>query len=150
MSSPKILSFFLYDSTTGVPLTGAVPTFTSYRDTDGASITQPSIAEIGGGAYKFTPVFPTDKGIVFSIYSGSVATIPEYQSGFLRPEDYNVDYLIDIYDEHFGKWEIKTSGVDANRLILYRVDGVTVLKKFDLYDSLGFPGVNNPFKRDPV
>lgn len=56
----------------------------------------------------------------------------------------------DVVDYHQGKWEIKTTGPDANRLILYRADGVTVLKKFDLADAAGNPTYISPFKRTPV
>lgn len=59
-------------------------------------------------------------------------------------------YLSDLRDEAIGKWEILTTGPDANRLVLYRVDGITVLKKFDLQDVGGSPNFNNPFKRIPV
>lgn len=149
MASPKIVTFFLYDEATGLPLTGASPAFDTYKDTDGSNVSQPTITEVGGGCYKFTPVFPTDKGLVF-IINGGAGVIPRRQSGFMRPEDYNLDILTDVKDEMFGKWEIKTSGPDVNRLILYREDGITVLKKFDLYNSSGLPSTVNPFKRQPV
>jgi hypothetical protein len=56
----------------------------------------------------------------------------------------------DLLDYQAGKWEIKTTGADANRLILYRPDGVTVLKKFDLKNANGDPTFVNPFQRVPV
>lgn len=56
----------------------------------------------------------------------------------------------DLQDEALGKWQVFTTGADANRLVLYRQDGVTVLKKFDLTDANGAPAVINPFKRTPV
>lgn len=149
MASPKIVIFFLFDEATGVPLTGATPTFDTYKDDAGVDVSQPTITEIGGGAYKFTPVFPTDKGLAFLV-NGGVGSAPRRQSGFLRPEDYNLDILTDLGDEAFGKWEIKTTGPDANRLVLYRQDGVTILKKFDLFNSVGSPTYQNPFKRTPV
>lgn len=59
-------------------------------------------------------------------------------------------YMADLRDEALGKWEIFTTGPDANRLVLYKSDGVTVLKKFDLANSAGSPAFVNPFKRTPV
>ncbi len=58
--------------------------------------------------------------------------------------------VTDILDYHVGKWEIMVTGPDANRLILYREDGFTVLKKFDLQNANGDPTFINPFKRIPV
>lgn len=58
--------------------------------------------------------------------------------------------LTDLVDYAQGKWEIKVTGPDANRLILYRADGVTVLKKFDLQNSNGDATFINPFKRIPL
>lgn len=154
MASPKIIVFWLYDATTGARLTGATPTFEIYQDDTGAAITpQPTITEIGGGAYKFTPVFPTDKWILYVINTGA-GVIPAKKEATLRPEDYIEDALeaglIDLTDVALGKWEVRTTGPDANRLILYREDGVTVLKKFDLTSSIGAPTTTNPFKRTPV
>lgn len=148
MASPKSNVFFLYDSTTGVPAAGVTPVFYSYQDTDGNPVADPTITDLGGGAYIFTPTFPTDKGIVFTVQA--TGFVPEYQSGFLRPEDYNVDLLTDLHEEHFGKWQIFTSGPDANRLVIYREDGITVLKKFDLFDGIGLPSTSNVYKREPV
>jgi hypothetical protein len=149
MASPKVVCFFLFNESTGAPLTGATPTFTTYKNTDGTDVANPSITEIGGGVYKFTPIFPTDKGLVFVVNGGAGST-PRYQSAFLRPEDYNLDALTDLQDEMFGKWEIPTIGPDTNRLVLYRQDGITVLKKFDLLDSSGSPSSVNVFSRIPV
>jgi hypothetical protein len=58
--------------------------------------------------------------------------------------------LQEILEYQVGKWEIQVTGPDANRLILYRPDGVTVLKKFDLQNANGDPTFINPFKRIPV
>ncbi len=149
MASPKMQLFFLTSASTGAPLPGVVPVFTSYTDETGASITPPAITEVGGGVYKFTPVFPTDKIVVFVI-DGTSATAGRYQYGYLRPEDFYEDYILDLYQHSFGKWIIQTTGPDANRLVLYKEDGTTVLKKFDLFDSSGAPTAVNPFSRDPV
>jgi hypothetical protein len=61
-----------------------------------------------------------------------------------------VDRVEDLYQQGFGKWQIFDTGPDANRLVLYKTDGVTVLKKFDLQDVGGIPTTTNPFIRIPV
>lgn len=150
MASPKIEVFFLYDGA-GVPLTGATPTFDTYKDDLGANLSQPSITEIGGGAYKFTPDITTDpdRGIAYVVDGGASAN-PRRLARYIRPEDYALDQIQDLHDLEFGKWQIFTSGGDINRLVTYRPDGTTVLKKFDLFDSAGVPTSINPFRRTPV
>lgn len=142
MASPRLLVFFLYNATTGAPQTGQLGSlsFTTYKKDDGTSISAPSITEIGGGAYAFNP-FPIadiSHGIVYVINCGSGVTT-QYVAGYLRPEDYIQE----------GKWSIITSGIDANKLIIYQPDGVTPLMKFDLYDSTGVPTTVNPYSRLP-
>jgi len=151
MSSPKIEVFFLYNASTGVPLTGAVPTFDTYKDDLGFNLTQPAITEIGGGAYGFTPDITTnpDRGVVY-VVNGTISAMPQRLARFIRPEDYAADLLPDMYAMDFGKWEIKTAGLDINRLLTYKLDGSTILKKFNLFDSAGAPTSINPFKRDPI
>lgn len=149
MSSPKNVVFFLFDETTGAPYTGATPTFDTRLDTTGATVAAPVITELGGGAYIFTPVFPTDRGLAF-VVNGGVGTNPRRQSIFLRPEDYDIDLIVDLHDGLVGKWQVFTTGPDANRIVLYKADGVTVLKKFDLADAAGAATTNNPFRRTPV
>lgn len=150
MASPKIEVFFLYDGT-GAPLTGAVPVFDTYKDDLGVNLTQPSITEIGGGAYKFTPDITTNpnRGIAYVI-DGTAAASPRRLARYVRPEDYALDLVVDLWDMEFGKWQIMTSGGDINRLVTYRTDGVTILKKFNLFDSAGVPTSINPFRRDPI
>lgn len=151
MASPKIEVFFLYNASTGAPLTGVVPVFETYKDDLGTNLTQPAITEIGGGAYKFTPDITTNpnRGIVYVI-DGTAAASPRRVARFVRPEDYAADLLPDMYDMDFGKWQIATSGPDVNRMVTYRSDGVTILKKFNLFDSAGVPTSINPFRRDPI
>jgi hypothetical protein len=148
--SPKIVVFFLYDSTTGAPLAGQTPTFSTYKDDTGTNLTQPVISEIGGGAYKFTPTFPSGRGIAFAISSGSANALPAYQVGYLRPEDYFVDDIAILKQIETGKWQIHTSGPEANRLVIYDADGTTVLYRFDLADSSGAATTVAPFRRTPV
>lgn len=150
MASPKIEVFFLYDSN-GAPLTGATPVFDTYKDDLGTNLSQPTISEIGGGAYKFTPDITTnpDRGIAYVI-DGGVSANPRRLARYVRPEDYALDLVLDLHDMEFGKWQIFTSGGDIHRLVTYRADGVTILKKFNLFDSAGVPTAINPFRRDPI
>lgn len=147
MASPKIEVFFLYDSA-GAPLTGATPVFDTYKDDLGTNLAQPSITEIGGGAYKFTPVLDPARGIAYVVDGGASAN-PRRLARYARPEDFATDLVQDLWDIEFGKWQIATSGPDIHRLVLYRPDN-SILKKFDLFDSAGIPTSINPFRRDPV
>lgn len=147
--SPKIVVFWLYNASTGAPQAGETPVFSVYKDNLGNNMAQPAITAIGGGAYKFTPVFDTGEGIAFSINSGSTAE-PVYQSGYLRPEDYFIDDIAVLKQIGAGKWQIHTTGPDANRMIIYDDDGTTVLYKFDLADQGGGATYTNPFRRTPV
>lgn len=179
MASPKIVVFTVYNSSSGAPLSGQAGsiTFTSYTDDLGSSLSQPSITEIGTtGSYKFTPTFTTNRGINAIINTGSGAN-PQYYSLYLRPEDYNIDNLdaavttrasatalTAVADQittlqadvtilktiETGKWTVVTSGPDANRLVLYDVDGTTPLYKFNLTDQSGVPTTSNPYTRTPV
>jgi hypothetical protein len=148
MASPKIEVVVFYDSS-GVPLTGLTPTFSTYKDDLGTNLSQPTITEIGGGAYKFTPVAVSGRGVIW-VMDGGATAFPRRQAKFIRPEDYYGDDIATLLAVSTGKWEIKASGLDANRLILYDLDGTTVLQKFDLKDSLGNPTVVSPFSREPV
>lgn len=49
-----------------------------------------------------------------------------------------------------GRWKIFTTGPDANRMVFYRPDGVTVLYKVDLKDAAGAATSTSPFERVPV
>lgn len=151
MASPKAEVFFLYDPATGGPKTGVTVTFDTYKDTSGSNVSQPSITEIGGGAYMFVPVFADlSKGIVYVVNAGSTAA-PQRQARYMRPEDWNTDNsdwsVANLKEWQQGSWEIKTSGGDANKLIIYGTDGVTVLHKFPLTDAAGNPTSTSAFKR---
>lgn len=161
MASPKDENLFFFDPAADVPLTGLSPTFTTYKDDLGNDLAQPVISEVGGGWYKFTPVFADPDRSISYIVDGGVSASPRYIYRNMRPEDWNADNadtsvsavetkIDDIHAVSLGKWEIKTTGVDANRMILYAEDGVTVLKKFDLFDDSGAPTSVNPFVREPV
>lgn len=180
MASPKLEVFFLFDQTTGEPVTGQTGiAFETYKNDQGVNVLpQPTISEIGGGAYGFLPVFAdADRGIVYVIECGSDVS-PARVSRYMRPEDWRTDNVdvavstrasqtsvdslgalaLEELEEkvdriiHFneGKWQIHTTGSDANRLVIYDEDGTTVLVKFDLYDSSGIPTSVNPYKKVPV
>lgn len=156
MSSPKLEVLFVFNATTGLPQAGLTLTFSTYKDDQGNNLTQPTITEIGGGAYKFTPVFSdATKGIVYIVATGAN---PAYLMRYMRPEDWNADNA-DVASSTLAtasslttasstissvlKWvsadeELVTSGGDAGRKV-YRdsSDHSTVLGKFDLLESDG-------------
>lgn len=161
MASPKIEVIFLYNETTGSPVTGATLTFETYKDNTGANVTPPSVTEIGGGAYSFTPTFTANKGIVYVLRTDTSGATPKRMARYMRPEDWNTDNsdvptstvndtVAELLVIAKGKWEIKTTGPDANRLILYAADGTTVIQKFDLKDSIGAATSTTPYSRIPV
>ena len=146
MASPRVEVFIVLDAA-GTPVTGATITFSTYKNTAGANLAQPAITEIGGGAYMFTPVFldPT-KGIVYVADTGA-GHLPRYYTRYIRPEDWDLD---DVRQFLTGKWQIFTSGPNANQMICYDDDGTTPLYTFNLLSSTGVPSTLNPYTRDPV
>ncbi len=126
--------------------------FTYYKKTDGATstdVTPPSIIELGGGAYSFTPVFADEtKGIFYTLNTGTNANPPNVNR-FMRPEDWISDDIQTLIDIETGKWQVFTSGPNVNKMIFYAQDGVTELYSFDLFDAAGNPTFANFFKRVP-
>jgi len=174
MSSPQIVTFNVYNATTGAPLTGAALSlsFITYKDETGANISPtPTIVEIGGGAYYFTPSFPSQShGICYVISTGAN---PSYITGYLRPEDFNGDLIstlatasavaslatalasaqVDITTIRklsTNRWEIVTSGANVNEMVFYDDDQITPLLKVILKDANGVPTTTNPFSRTPT
>lgn len=49
-----------------------------------------------------------------------------------------------------GRWKIHSVGPDANRIVYYAEDGVTIVAKFDLKDISGNPTFKSAFERIPV
>ena len=153
MASPQLQLFFVLSAVTNLPLTGAAGgmSFELYRKYNGSSftdLTPPTIIEVGDGLYAFAPTFADlTAGISYVINTGSGN--PQRVFGYMRPEDWNADLITTLVNIETGKWEIKTSGPDANKLIIYAQDGVTPLYKFQLFDSSGTPTSTNPFKRVP-
>jgi hypothetical protein len=76
-------------------------------------------------------------------YSGAVEVVANIES-----ETYAMASALSLISE--GRWKIHTTGADAYRLVYYDVDGITPLKKFDLFDAFGAPTITSPFERVPV
>ncbi len=138
-------------SARGFPKLGVVGlSFTTYKKDTGADVTPPSITEIGGGAYGFTPVFAdTSHGIAYVLDCGATVQ-PSFVARFMRPEDWITDEIQTLIDVEIGVWQMYDSGPHANQLILYEQDGTTIVQKFDLTDSSGNPTTSSIFKRTPV
>lgn len=157
MASPKLEVVTFYDNT-GAPLTGLTPTFTTYVDDGGSTVSQPSISAIAGGGYKFTPAFADPAKGIFYVLDGGATAYPRYYSRYMRAEDWYADGIPDLqvdttrlrkYNEN--RKQIVTTGTDANREIVYDDDDVTALQKFDLYDRTGSPSSVNPtYDKVPV
>ena len=160
MATPKREVFFFYDGITGAPKAGLTPTFVIYKDDAGADIAQPTIYELGGGAYYFTPTVSVDQGLSYIVASGGGA-IPKYYSRYIRYEDWyadNADVLTsgvsaivdDLQQTLNGKWVIYTTGPHANHLVHYAANGSTILHEFALYNINGVPATTNVFSRIPI
>lgn len=139
MASPQSISFAVFDSATGLPLTGfaASLSFLTYKDETGANLAQPSIVEEGGGFYRFTPTFSAGHKINWVVSTGTA--LPGLHWGTLRPEDFNSDLItavvnttVNIQQFQQGDWELVTSGPDTGKYVIYGPDGVTPLIKFAL------------------
>ena len=133
------------------PLTGASPIFEAYEDFSGGPVTPPSIVEIGLGMYGFQPA-PSDiaNGTAY-IIDGTVHANPRYASGALQPGvDVNVDVAAilalctGINNLLYGRWEIYTTGANANQLLMYAPDNTTVIATFNLLDINGNPTASAP------
>jgi len=96
MASPHVEVFYLFDAL-GAPVAGkaigpgaAQIHFLTYKNEAGTDVAQPVITEVGGGAYKFTPVFAdTTHGITYIVSTGG--SNPITWSRYMRPEDWNDD-----------------------------------------------------------
>lgn len=145
--SPRIEVFGVFDASTGAPVTGGAGgfAFTYYRDDTGVAVSQPTITEIGGGLYKFTPNFPVSeaRGVVYMLDLGS-GNAPRYYWRYMRREGWDEDKIKTIYQIESGTWKINTS---TNKLTFYDADGTTVLFQFDLKDADGNATSENPFQR---
>lgn len=179
MASPQLQVFFLYDPTTHAPITGQSIAFIggihflTYKNDLGVNLGQPTIVELGGGAYGFVPVFTAGRGIFYIVDCGP-GVAPDRVALYIRPEDYyvdNVDVLSSdiqgdiatvaadvmsdlanserLLDHAEGKWQIFVSGPNANTLIVYDRLG-SLLKQFNLKDKSGAPSPVNPYQKIPV
>lgn len=78
---------------------------------------------------------------------GTTTVLPVIFSTFVE----NITATLATMLQHTeGRWKIHTSGPDANRLVIYDIDGVTALKKFNLLDASGTGTTVNPYERVPV
>jgi hypothetical protein len=139
MPSPQIVQFTLIDPSTFAPVTGAVPTFVTYKDETGTNLSQPTIHEVGGGAYYFTPVFTLDHTIHYLI-NPNASSQPVRVAGMVRPEDFAQE----------GQWRIFNTGGNTNQLWYYAADNTTVLAKYDLFDFDGNPASVGVAQRVPL
>jgi hypothetical protein len=151
---PTISVVFPLFALSGAPATGITPTFSTYESLAGAPITQPTIVEIGNGFYGFQPG-PTDiaNGTVY-IIDGTTACNPRYQAGALQP---GADVSADVTEVLAlctlmanvltGRWEIVTSGMNANQMIFYGPDNTTVIATFNLLDINGNPAFSGIYQR---
>lgn len=123
-------------------------TFTNYTNEAGSVLTPPSITEIGNGFYRFPVTFASPShGVVYAV---ATTGAPAYVYRYCRPTDYATDFLPDLHTIAVGKWSVVTTGPETDHLILYDLDGTTVLYKFSLLDSSGNPTSTAPFTRIPI
>jgi hypothetical protein len=143
MASPKLEVFVVFDSS-GNPLPGILGSmsFSSYKNDQGTDIVpQPTLIEVGGGAYGFIPTFADQaRGIVYVVNAGATAS-PQFIWRYMRPEDWNADLITRLQAFAEGHWKIFTTGPDAFRLVLYDKNGTTAIQKWDLKDFTGNPSV---------
>ncbi len=143
MASPRIVGFALFDGS-GNPLAGQAPTFATYKNEAGANLTQPSIVEIGGGLYFFTPTLDPAHCIAYMI-DGGMSANPRYNFDVIRPEQFDVDLIHPALKVLTNRWKIA-----ANQLVIYDNDGTTVLYTFNLFDATHTPTMSQIFERVPV
>lgn len=174
MGSPQIEVFLVFDKSTGLPVAGRLSdlSFSSYTDETGSNVTpQPTFSEIGNGAYKFTPSFPSSShGIMYVVNTGTNTANP-YVYRYMRPEDWKTDNLPAdpasdttvtsvksdtstmlphvVQTRHLteGRWKVDSIN---STLTAYAQDGTTILQVWNLKDSHGNPTSLNPFERIPT
>lgn len=78
------ISFGLFDAVTGAPLTGATPAFVQYRDLLGNARTPPTITELGGGQYGFSPTDADEAAQVAYLVDGGASSQPRRYSGAIH------------------------------------------------------------------
>lgn len=160
--------------------TGLLPEFLYFKKAEDLSdvLSPPSINELvasgGGGTYYFdySPTFD----IVYEVDGTASVTnsANRYIADTIGPRDVYVDepssqIRVDVWGDEDGyadstkganlirlahieegRWKIFTTGADANRLVLYDIDGSTVIQKWDLKDSTGAATSTDIFERVPV
>lgn len=166
MSSPKVVGFLLQSNIDGSPLTGQTPTFATYCDDSAVDITPlPTITELKGGMYAFTPSFRANKALVYVIDAG-LNSLARYYSDVKRPEEFDVDLIAaaassasDAADSAdlaataaimVRKFQTNRWKIVSNQLVVYDDNGTTPFKTFNLLDQSGAPTMTNIFERVPV
>jgi len=134
------MRYVIYFSDSGNPKESLTPTIDVFiKVSDGTSAgTPPTVNEFEGGFYYFDYV-PTERAII-RVNSGDIAMsdLDKYIVVEANPDD---DFAEIVKDIEEGKWIVdKTTG----KLTLYKRDGITVLKQFDLSDD------SSESKREPI
>lgn len=154
LTSPRIVVFGVFNSSTGAPVTGAGGTFSFelYADDQGTPISPPAISEIGNGLYKFTPTFSASgsRGLVYVLSTGGGSNTPRRYYEYIRPETFDEDKVKAILQAATGRWKIHTTGPNVNQLVMYDNDGTTILFKFNMLNVSGSPTTVNPYEAQPV
>lgn len=87
-ASPQQVAFALFN-TDYTPATGQVLTFTTYNNENGTPITPPGISELGGGFYRFAPVFDSSH-TAFAYLIDTAGTIqPAVVYGYIDETDFS-------------------------------------------------------------
>ena len=122
----------------GYSHTALTPVFTVFKQLDTlVDIAKPVISEVSHGLYKFSYT-PSTYSVVFQIDAGDPSITDEnlrYVSGVLGNIDYEIEFLRKVST---NKWQMI-----GNQVKIFDDDGTTVIKTFNLYDSLGNPTMTN-------
>jgi hypothetical protein len=152
----------LFDSATGLPKTGVVwsDVAVAVEKADGTevvvAITSPDWVELSTGSFsgsgQYTLVLPTAAlsqvgRLTYAVGATGVNTCVETIKVIANEESEtktSVDRILDLTE---GRWRIDDV---VKQLVMYKPDGVTVLRRFDLFNGLGEPDVEDVFDRVPV
>jgi len=163
MSSPKMVTFPIRNPSTGAAVLGKTGmSFTYYKTDAGSIVTPPSIVELGGGTYGFTPVFadPTHSLVYVLDTNGENPT--DY-SGVLRAEEWAdpatqstlttaaADAATAAAQATLARQMATNKAGEAdNQYVVYADNGTDVLKRFNTFDDSGSPTTTRVFSRVPT
>lgn len=124
----------------GVPKTGLSPLIDIIDMADNSVVVNDAaMSEVGQGIYKYEYAAADDTKNYTGICDSVVLTGSERYAytgseieGVVNLIKTETDKIRDLHDEAFGKWILDYI---AKTLTLYKADGVTVLKVFDLGDT---------------